>query len=60
MSTYWCSENARAVHEVLLHDSKFGVWCGVAARKIIGAMFFEERRFDNYVLIPFLRELTVE
>jgi hypothetical protein len=57
---YWCSENACAVHEVLLHDSKFRVWCGVVARKIIGAMFFEERRFDIYVLIPFLRELTVE
>jgi len=49
-----------SVHEILLRDSKFGVWCGVGARKIIGAMFFEERRFDMYVLMPFLRELTVE
>ena len=60
MNMYWCSENPRAVHEVPSLDSKVGVWCGVVARKSIGALFFDERRFDNYVLIPFLRELTVE
>jgi hypothetical protein len=57
---FCCSANPRAVHEVLLHDFKFGVWCGVVARKSIGAMVFDKRHFDNYVLIPFLRELTVE
>jgi hypothetical protein len=60
MNMYWCSENPREVHEVILHDSKFGVWCGVVSRKISHLFFFEGRRFDNYVLIPFLRELTVE
>jgi hypothetical protein len=27
----WSTENAHAVHEVLLHDLKSGIWCAVGA-----------------------------
>jgi inhibitor of nuclear factor kappa-B kinase subunit alpha len=40
-SRYWSDSNPRLIHEVPLHDSKIGVWCGFRQDKIVGPIFFE-------------------
>jgi hypothetical protein len=36
---YWSSQNPHVIHEILLHLVKFGVWCAVSARRIVGSVF---------------------
>jgi hypothetical protein len=40
---HWDTENLHAVNEVPLHDQKFGVWCAVSGRRIIGPIFLTTR-----------------
>jgi hypothetical protein len=35
------SKNPHLAHEVLFHPVKFGAWCAVSARRIVGAVFFK-------------------
>jgi hypothetical protein len=36
---YWNSINPRQTFEVLLNDQKIGVWCAIAATRIIAPIF---------------------
>jgi hypothetical protein len=58
------SQNPHLAHEVLLHPMKFGVWCAVSARRIVGPVFFNEKiNFERYVQVilgEFFPELTEE
>ena len=41
-NSYWSAENRMIVHEVKLHDAKFGVWCALGAAIIIRHMFVQK------------------
>ena len=36
-----CVRNPNAIHEEPLHSEKYGVWCGMSRRRIIGPVFID-------------------
>jgi hypothetical protein len=58
----WSDENPHVIHQIPLHDVKFGVCCAVSARRIIGAIFYHgtanSDRCVRSTLEPFYEQLT--
>jgi hypothetical protein len=58
----WSDENSHAVHQVLLHDIKVGIWCTVSGMQMFGPVFYwETMNSDHYVkntLESFFEQLT--
>ena len=49
------------MHEEPLHSQKFGVWCGVSRRRVIGPIFFKQTvTTEVYLQIfnEFVKQLT--
>jgi hypothetical protein len=61
---YWSSQKPHLIHEVPLRPVKFGIWCALSVRKIVGPVFFNEtincERCVQAILGQFFPELTGE
>ena len=46
------------MHEKPLHSQKFGVWCGVSRRRIIGPIFFFEQTVNTVVYLQIFNKFV--